>query len=103
NIATPTSYRQTGELYRRIDDTKLWSNTNLRRMIRNQVYTGDLVQRKSNKQLSPDDCIHFNNAHESYISRKDYETILELIANRKITKKYDYSRTPNRYRGLLYL
>lgn len=103
NIATPTSYRQTGELYRRIDDTKLWSNTNLRRMIRNQVYTGDLVQRKSNKQLSPDDYIHFNNAHESYISRKDYETILELIANRKITKKYDYSRTPNRYRGLLYL
>ncbi len=102
-IATPISYRQTGELYRSDYDTKRWSNTNLRRMINNQVYIGNLVQRKGNKNLPDDDYIYYKNAHEPYISPKEYETIIKLIASRKTNRKSEFPWIPNRYKGLIYL
>lgn len=102
-IAIPSLYRKTGRVYRDHHDTQLWTNANLRRMIKSQVYTGNLVQRKGNKNLSEDDYIYYRNAHEPYISTRDYERIVSLIAIRKIDRISEQPWTPNRYKGLIYL
>ena len=101
-IAVPQSYRKTGQLYRGEQDTKRWQSGNLLRLIKMPVYRGDLVQRTRNKSLSEDDYIYFENAQEAYISKDDYEKILQYSASRKSVKKTDRVKTPNRYKGLIY-
>ncbi|HEM6181894.1 TPA: recombinase family protein [Streptococcus suis] len=101
-IAVPQSYRKTGQLYRGEQDTKRWQAGNLLRLIKMPVYRGDLVQRTRNKSLSEDDYIYFENAQEAYISKDDYEKILQYSASRKSVKKTDRVKTPNRYKGLIY-
>lgn len=101
-IAVPQSYRKTGQLYRGEQDTKRWQAGNLLRLIKMPVYRGNLVQRTRNKSLSEDDYIYFENAQEAYISKDDYEKILQYSASRKSVKKTDRVKTPNRYKGLIY-
>nr|AOO95009.1 site-specific recombinase [Streptococcus suis] len=101
-IAVPHSYRKTGQLYRSEQDTKRWQAGNLLRLIKMPVYRGDLVQRTRNKSLSEDDYIYFENAQEAYISKDDYEKILQYSASRKSVKKTDRVITSNRYKGLIY-
>ncbi|HFI0040648.1 TPA: recombinase family protein [Streptococcus suis] len=101
-IAVPQSYRKTGQLYRGEQDTKRWQAGNLLRLIKMPVYRGDLVQRTRNKSLSEDDYIYFENTQEAYISKDDYEKILQYSASRKSVKKTDRVKTSNRYKGLIY-
>lgn len=101
-LAIPTSYRQTGQLYKKDDDTKEWKSANLLRLVKSPIYQGHLVQLKTNKNLSEKDYICFENAHEAYISQKQYEVILALLHQRRSSRKSTIPKTPNRYQGLVY-
>lgn len=101
-IAIPINYRKTSKVYRGIDDKKEWTSANLSRLIKNPVYRGMLVQRRNNKNLSEDDYIRYDKAHEAYIDEVEYETIVTLISNRQTRKKVSLTYSPNRYKGLVY-
>lgn len=100
-IAIPTDYRRTGDIYRK-DGTRVWTRTNLLRLIKNPAYTGNLEQRKSNRSLSEEDRVWAENTHESYISLDEFRHILSLIESRKTTKKSSLTFSENRYRGLIF-
>lgn len=101
-LAVPTAYRQTGQLTRLDADTREWKSANLLRLIKNPVYQGQLVQRKTNKSLTKKDYMRFEHAHEAYIGSDDFERIQAKISERKSTRKSVEARTPNRYSGLIY-
>ncbi|MEG3249715.1 recombinase [Streptococcus suis] len=101
-LAVPTAYRETGRLTRLDSDTREWKSANLLRLIKSPVYQGQLVQRKNNKSLAQKDYVHFEHAHEAYISSEDFERIKAKISDRKNSKKSAAPRTPNRYNGLVY-
>ena len=101
-IAIPTSYRRTGQLYRTEEDTKMWRGPNLLRLVQNPVYLGHLVQRKTNKNLSAEEYVRFEYAHESYLTQDEYDKMVSLFRNRKHVWKSAIPKTPNRYKGLLY-
>lgn len=101
-IAIPTVYRQTGQLIRLDSDRREWQSGNLLRLLKNPVYQGHLVQRKTNQSLSEKDYIRFEHAHEAYISSDDFKRILAKISDRKSVRRSVDPRTPNRYQGLVY-
>ncbi|CYU51501.1 TPA: recombinase family protein [Streptococcus suis] len=101
-LAVPTAYRETGRLTRLDSDTREWKSANLLRLIKSPVYQGQLLQRKNNKSLAQKDYVHFEYAHEAYISSEDFERIQAKISDRKNSKKSAATRTPNRYNGLVY-
>lgn len=101
-VAVPTLYRRTGQLYRSETDVTEWRKSTLQRLIKNPVYQGHLVQRRSNKSLSEADYIRFECAHEAYITPMEYDNIIRALQNRRSVKKRTQPKTPNRYKGLIY-
>ena len=72
-----------------------WHGSTIRKILENPHYTGDLVQGrsttksvtvKSRKYTDPKDFIIVPNTHEAIISKKDFETVQQLIKSRKRTR-----------------
>ncbi|HWO74645.1 MAG TPA: recombinase family protein [Bacillus sp. (in: firmicutes)] len=69
-----------------------WHGSTIRKILENPHYTGDLVQcRSTTKSITvktrkfndPKDFIFIPNRHEAIISKKDFETVQQLISSRK--------------------
>ncbi|MBF0709393.1 recombinase family protein [Alkalihalobacillus hwajinpoensis] len=72
-----------------------WQGSSIRVILTNPHYTGDLVQgrtttrsvtNKMRDQKSPKDYIIIPNTHEAIISKRDFETVQQLIKSRKKTR-----------------
>ncbi|MGE8203055.1 recombinase family protein [Heyndrickxia sp. NPDC080065] len=72
-----------------------WHGSTVRKILENPHYAGDLVQGrsttksvtvKSRKYNNPNDFIVVPNSHEAIVSKKDFETVQQLINSRKRTR-----------------
>ena len=86
----------------------IWSTKTIYTILRNQIYTGDLVQNKRSRinykvrKLVPNDkCdwIIVENKHEPIIDKKTFEAVQKLLENRRVKPKKDIYRLLD---GLLY-
>ncbi|VTS16818.1 recombinase family protein [Streptococcus pseudoporcinus] len=102
-VATPMTYRQTGERYRTENDTRQWQSANLQRLVQNPAFYGSLIQRRHNKTLTEKDYIQVDNCHEAYIAKEEFQTLQKLIRERRSIRKQTQPRTTNRYKGLIYV
>lgn len=102
-VATPVSYRQTGEVYRAEQDNRQWRSANLQRLVQNPAFYGSLIQRRHNKTLSEKDFIQVEDCHEAYITKEEHQTLQKLISERRFIRKQTQPRTTNRYKGLIYV
>lgn len=114
--STPRKYYRTKNIY--TDDKECqWNRSIINRILKNPLYTGDLIQCKTETKLSDKkkqifaDCnkwVIFKNSHEPIIDKKDYETVQLELKNRKensyfvLGKKQNSNSCPNKYKGLLY-
>lgn len=115
-IATSSSYFKTGNILREPGEPQ-WRKGTISKMLRNKVYTGDLVQaKKTTKEgkksghyfIKPEDSwIIFKNAHEAIISHEIFNKVQDILDN-NLNKEYfknndkDYKETLNRYKGLIF-
>lgn len=69
-------------------ESELWCDSTVRRILKNQLYTGDLVQKKNQvisykihaaKSLSRSEWIVVKNTHEAIISRADFDKACALL------------------------
>ncbi|HEL2050589.1 TPA: recombinase family protein [Streptococcus suis] len=102
-VATPMTYRQTGERYRTENDTRQWQSANLQRLVQNPAFYGSLIQRRHNKTLTEKDFIQVDDCHEAYITKEEHQTLQKLISERCSIRKQSQPRTTNRYKGLIYV
>lgn len=102
-VATPMSYRQTGERYRTENDTRQWQSANLQRLVQNPAFYGSLIQRRHSKTLTEKDYVQVDNCHEAYITKEEHQTLQKLISKRRNIRKQTQPRTTNRYKGLIYV
>lgn len=72
-----------------------WHGSTVRHILENPHYTGDLVQGrsttrsvtiKSRDQVGSDKLIVVSNTHEAIISKRDFETVQQLMMSRKRTR-----------------
>jgi len=79
----------------------LWSSERIAEMLKNRVYTGDMVQRrmekvnyksKKSRRLPEDQWVIVENTHEPIVDKKTFERVGRLINGRKNTRlrTYDY-------------
>lgn len=86
------------------EQTSKWDRKKLDKILRNQEYTGDLIQNKNRTisykvhkvvENSSDSWIIVNNHHEALISKEDFKQVQNIIYERDIRikkdKKYDIS------------
>lgn len=98
-ILSPSAYkRQKGLSFRapHANTSSKWSSSSIKRILHNEMYTGILVQGKSEKisykshhtrQLPAANWIRIPNAHEPIISIQTYEIVQELMKNNRRNKK----------------
>ena len=69
-----------------------WSCTTIKRMLKNRLYTGDLIQNRRSRinykfrkvvVNKEEDWIIVENTHEAIISKKDFKKIQQLLPNQK--------------------
>ena len=86
----------------------LWSAERVTATLKNQVYTGDMVQGKMRKisyklkksrRLPPEDWIIVKDTHEALVSRADFEKVQGMIMSRSRTRERTYDFL---LKGLLY-
>ena len=98
-IPNPSKYKQIqGETYRSIcakDDMGLWNRTTVKRILKNEMYIGNMVQGmrkkisyKSKKMIGLPKCdwIIVNSTHEPIIETQTFILVQELMAS---SRKYD--------------
>lgn len=86
----------------------IWSEKTIKNILKNQLYTGDMVQNRRKKinykvkkvvNLPKDEWIIVENTHEPLVSKKDYETVQNLLPKNSIRpEKKNY----NLLDGILY-
>ncbi len=106
-ILTPLKYKQENTNYYNPNSnaTYKWNSTVINKILRNQIYVGDLVQLKYNKvnykikkitKVSKDEQIVILNNHEPIIDRNIFNIVQEMLD--KQTNEWNYS---NREKHLL--
>ena len=127
-IPTPSQYKkQKGEAYKtnmvkesNVDDIK-WTPSIVSNILRNRIYTGDLIQNKKGKvsyklkkrvNVEEDKMIIVENTHEALVSKEDFNWIQERYFSKIIQvrrKNHDYALFSgflicnDCHRGLYYL
>lgn len=102
-ILPPRLYQMQGKDYnfKVTEKTKYWDIKKLDKILKNQTYTGDLIQSKkrtiSHKihkvvENSFEDWIIISNHHEAIISRENFNQVQDIIYNRdiKVNKNKEY-------------
>ena len=114
-ILTPINYH----IYKKRDEVGCdksefsnWQSSCVGRMLKSKAYCGDIVQNKSSTKSYRDktkvyydkaDWITVENTHEAYITREDYQKIIERMNKyAKINKNKRASVSENKYTKLLY-
>lgn len=108
-IPSPTLYkRQMNSNYRNLNEERsvskgLWTTTTIYRFVRNEMYTGTLVQGKSHnisyknkkrKKEDPEDWIRVPNCHEAIIDDETWRKAQERLKSRARVTKIEYSLSP---------
>ena len=97
-IATPSVYKTEEETYNYnySDSSKKWDSKKLDNILKNQTYTGDLVQGKMKKvshkvhktmRIPEDEWIIISNHHKELVSREDFNKVQEILYERTIKVK----------------
>lgn len=100
NIETPLKYKQTTTNYYNPNSnaTYRWNSTVINKILRNQIYTGDLVQMQYTKvnykikkivKVAKDEQVVIQNNHEAIIDRNTFNTVQEMLD--KKTNEWNYS------------
>ena len=98
NILPPALYKneESNYNYEIKDNTKLWNNKKLNKILKNRSYVGDLVQGKRKRishkikktlDLSEEEWIVFPNHHKAIISEDDFNRVQDIIYDRTIRVK----------------
>ncbi len=100
NIPNPYEYKRlNGSKFKTNGSTltsKLWNETEIRNILKNEVYTGTLVQGKTEtvsykskkrRKINESDYIRIINSHEAIIDAKRWEEINKRIKERKRAQK----------------
>lgn len=106
-IETPLKYKQVNTNYYNPNSnaTYRWNSTVINNILRNQIYTGDLVQMQYTKvnykikkiiKVAKDKQVVIQNNHEAIIDRNTFNTVQEMLD--KKTNEWNYS---NRKKHLL--
>lgn len=94
NIPNPTKYKRLkGLSYNHSGDSEagLWSDQTVRRILKNEIYIGTMVQNKTTKlsyklkesvALPEDKWIRVENTHEAIIDREEFDKAQELLRMR---------------------
>lgn len=107
DIKTPLKYKQSNSNYYNPNSnaTYKWNSTVINKILRNQIYVGDLVQMQYTKvnykikkivKVAKDEQVVIENNHESIIDRNTFNIVQEML-NKK-TNEWNYS---NRNKHLL--
>lgn len=107
DIKTPLKYKQSNSNYYNPNSnaTYKWNSTVINKILRNQIYVGDLVQMQYTKvnykikkivKVAKDEQVVIENNHEAIIDRNTFNTVQEML-NKK-TNEWNYS---NRNKHLL--
>lgn len=99
-IETPLKYKQVNTNYYNPNSnaTYRWNSTVINNILRNQIYTGDLVQMQYTKvnykikkiiKVAKDEQVVIQNNHEAIIDRNTFNTIQEMLD--KKTNEWNYS------------
>jgi len=113
NIPTPLKYKETTCSYKNPNSNKtyVWGTSTITKILRDKIYTGDLVQHKysklnykSKKTIDVDVRNHIitENSHEPIISKEIFESV-QLILNKQ-SNEWNFSKngTVHLLRGLVY-
>lgn len=104
DIETPLKYKQSNTNYYNPNSntTYKWNSTVINKILRNQIYVGDLVQLQYNKvnykikkvmPVPKDEQIVVPNNHESIIDRNTFNVVQEML--NKQTNEWNYSNRKN--------
>lgn len=107
DIETPLKYKQSNSNYYNpnFNATYKWNGTVINKILRNQIYVGDLVQMQYTKvnykikkivKVAKDEQVVIPNNHEAIIDRNTFNTVQEMLG--KKTNEWNYS---NREKHLL--
>lgn len=107
DIETPLKYKQANTNYYNPNSnaTYKWNNTVINKILRNQIYVGDLVQLQYSKvnykikkivKVAKDEQVVIPNNHEAIIDRNTFNIVQEMLD--KKTNEWNYS---NRKKHLL--
>lgn len=100
DIETPLKYKQTTTNYYNPNSnvTYKWNSTVINKILRNQIYVGDLVQMQYTKvnykikkivKVAKDEQVVIQNSHEAIIDRNTFNTVQEML--NKQTNEWNYS------------
>ncbi|MCD8239468.1 MAG: recombinase family protein [Clostridiales bacterium] len=111
HILTPNAYLRDTEGVTNSSETRkfhyAWSNTSVKNILSNPIYTGDMVNRKyatksfKDKRLirlSENEWIRVAGTHEALVSYEDFETVQQRIS---IKKPFAQSNPDNIFKGLI--
>lgn len=88
-ISSPLEYRRTGRVF---TECPKWTASSVNKILRNPVYTGDMVQGKTTKvsfksketrEKPREEWVVYPNAHEAIVSRCLFEKVQEIRRRRK--------------------
>ena len=103
-IDTPLKYKQMHSKYYNpnTNATYKWNATIINKILRNQIYVGDLVQLQNNKvnykinkivKVPKDEQVIILNNHDAIIDRNTFNTVQEMLD--KKTNEWNYSNRKN--------
>lgn len=109
-IPCPSEYKKlNGENYKngnRLESTSYWTYSTIHRMLRNQMYIGNMVQGKKIRQLKgkvrtrrEEEWIVVENTHPAIIDEETWKKAAELLKRR--TRNPDFSGNENIFAGFL--
>lgn len=84
---TPDEYKRTGKIYKDKEDTKQWDISYISKMLSDEVYIGNLIQRVYSNRHDPsrkskfrdkEEWIITENTHEGLIDKTTFENIREI-------------------------
>ena len=84
---TPDEYKRTGKIFKDKEDTKQWDISHISKMLSDEVYTGNLIQRvysnrhdssRKSKFRDKEEWIITENTHEGLIDKTTFENIREI-------------------------
>ncbi len=95
NIFPPSVYRKTNK-DNKYASLGFWSPTSIKNILRNQIYTGDMVQNRRKRisykirkivKNSKDEWIIIPNTHESIVSKVEFSNVQKILENNHVRKK----------------
>lgn len=112
NIMTPLKYKEETTNYRNPNKRfYIWSSCMITKILRDQIYIGDLVQHKHTKinykvkknvKVHPSQYIIVENNHEPIINKETFYTVQKMLDKQSNEWSYSKSSTPHLLRGLVY-